>query len=187
MQLKIYQISHPLIKIILNSITTDSVSRTEKEYYYRYMGFLIIYETIRKYVEIKNLQIQLINEVKDLNVINKKKKYLILTNTSDTYHMITDIKSLMPNLNIAHVNYDNISTIKNCIQNLNLNQHNTNIFILEKITENEKIIDLIDYLKNIKKVSINNINITNILSHSIILTKIGEKHPKLKVYTTKIN
>ena len=147
MQLKIYQISHPLIKLILTRITTENVSATDREYYYRYIGFLIIYEAIRKYIAIQNLQIQLINEVKNLNVVNKKKKYLILTNTSKTYHMITDIKSLMPNLKIAHVSYENINTIKNCIHTLNVNPHNTSIFIVEKTTEDEKIINLIDYLK----------------------------------------
>nr|YP_009122303.1 uracil phosphoribosyltransferase [Vertebrata lanosa]AJH66061.1 uracil phosphoribosyltransferase [Vertebrata lanosa] len=187
MQLRIYQISHPLVKLVVTRITMQNISKTDIECYYRYIGFLIMYEIMRKYIEVKNLHIQLINKVKNLHVIDKQKQYLILTNTSKTYHMITDIKSLMPNIEIAHVSYDNINTIKDCIQNLNINPKNINIFIIEKTTEDEKIIKLIDYLKNIKEISICNINIANVLSNSIILTKIGEKYPKLKVYTAKIN
>nr|YP_009396705.1 uracil phosphoribosyltransferase [Vertebrata australis]ARW65891.1 uracil phosphoribosyltransferase [Vertebrata australis] len=186
MKLKIYQISHPLIKLILTRIKTQNISRIDVEYYYRYIGFLIIYEVMRKYIETKNLHIKLIDGVKNLYVLDRQKQYLILTNTSETYHMITDIKSLIPNIKIAHISYDNINIMQSSIQKLSINPQNTNIFIIEKTTENEKIIDLIDYLKNIKKISISNINIANILSNSIILTKISEKHPELKVYTTKI-
>nr|YP_009394654.1 uracil phosphoribosyltransferase [Vertebrata thuyoides]ARW63216.1 uracil phosphoribosyltransferase [Vertebrata thuyoides] len=187
MQLKIYQISHPLIKLIITRMKSQYISRIDIEHYYRYLGFLILYEIMRQYLEIRSLHIQLINKVKSIDVINQQKEYLVLTNTSETYHMITDIKSLIPNIKIAHVNYNNTNIMTECIQNLNINSGHTSIFIIEKNTENEKIIDLIDYLKNIKKISIHDISIANILSNSIILTKIGKKYPKLKVYTTKIN
>nr|YP_009394860.1 uracil phosphoribosyltransferase [Polysiphonia elongata]ARW63422.1 uracil phosphoribosyltransferase [Polysiphonia elongata] len=186
MKLKIYKISHPLIRLMLNRMTTEYLSEINTKYYERYIGFLVIYEIFRKYMIIKVLHIKLLEGSKKVETIDIRTKYIILTNTSDTYSMITDIQCIISNLTIIHTEYDDINRIKNYIEKTNKITENSYIFIIEKNTTNYKIINLIDYLKNTNKITLDKISIGNIFSNSKVLKKIGEKYPELKVYTTKI-
>nr|YP_009394445.1 uracil phosphoribosyltransferase [Leptosiphonia brodiei]ARW63007.1 uracil phosphoribosyltransferase [Leptosiphonia brodiei] len=186
MKLKIYKISHPLIKLMLTRMETEYLSAIDKKYYERYIGFFVIYEILRKYMIIKNLHIQLLEGSKKIETIDIRTKYIILTNLSDTYSMISEIKFITSNVHIIHTEYEDINKIKNYLERIGKIDNNSYIFIIEKTTKNYKIINLIDYLKNTSHIALSKISIGNILSDSTILKKIGEQYPELKVYTTQI-
>nr|YP_009394234.1 uracil phosphoribosyltransferase [Rhodomela confervoides]ARW62796.1 uracil phosphoribosyltransferase [Rhodomela confervoides] len=186
MQLNIYKISHPIIKILSTSILNGTKNSYIYENHYRYLGFLLLYEILRKYINIQEVYVKLLYSVKYFDVINSKSKYLILTDLSKTYQMIIDIKNLIPNLNIVNVNYDNPENIVNSINNVKIEYWNTDIFIIEEKTTDKKIIKLIEYLEIQKNIPLEKINICSISSNNYILNKLGNQYPKLKVYTTKI-
>lgn len=186
MQLRIYKISHPITKLISNNLLNKNVSGAHNELYYRYLGFLILYEMFRKNLKIKNLHIKTVKGINILNVIDNTFKYIILTNIIETYSIINEIKLVLPNITIIHVEYENFNNLNDRMRELNHNYRNANIFIIEKKTESDKITYIIDYLKKEKNVSLDNINIGNILSDSIALEKIGQKYPEIKIYTTQI-
>nr|ARW69426.1 uracil phosphoribosyltransferase [Polysiphonia sp.] len=181
MKLNIYKISHPIIKTMLSKI-----DQTNQQYYYKYIGLLFIYEILRKHIDVKRIYIKQINETKYLDIINKNNKHFILTDLSCTYDMISDIRTMLPSINIVNINYQNIDHTKESINDLNVNLSQDKIIILEKVTRNDKIINLINYLNNKKNIDTANINVSSIISCEKILNKIGSQYPKLKVYTTKI-
>nr|YP_009398353.1 uracil phosphoribosyltransferase [Thaumatella adunca]ARW67539.1 uracil phosphoribosyltransferase [Thaumatella adunca] len=187
MSLNIYHISHPIIQILSTYISNQrNNDKFSYEYYYRYTGFLLIYETLRKYIKLEAIYIKQLYSVKNLNVLNPKNKYLICTNISQTYHIITDIKSIVPNIKILNINYKDNKNIKNSIDEMKISLKDTKIFIVEKKTNDENILNLIQYLKDEKHISLSNINLTSIFINHQTLNKLGSKYPELKVYTTKI-
>ncbi len=186
MQLQIYKISHPIIKLISSRINNKYISHVDQRQCEKYAGFLIIYEIFRKYISIRNIYIKLTEGTKIVEAIDTNKKYVLLTNISNTYHMLTDITSITSNFELHHVDYEKKNEIKNYIENIYSDNSNISIFIIERITKNYKIVNLIEYLVKDKKFSLDKISICNIFSSSGILKEIGQKYPKLKIYTTKI-
>ena len=142
MQLQIYQISHPLIKLISERINSKYISHTDKKQCEKYAGFLIIYEIFRKYIYIGNIYVKLTEGTKIVKTIDNNKKCILLTNISSTYNMLTDITSITSNLELRHVDYENKSNIRNYIEDINSDNENTNIFIIEKITKNLSLIHI---------------------------------------------
>ncbi len=179
MPLEIYELSHPIIKIISSNLESN-------KYNYRYIGLLLIYEMFRKHVITKKIYIKNIKQIKVFNVINKQKNYLILTNICETHELIGDIKMLIPNLQIIHINYEQISNVKNSLKELIIDSQQSEIFIIEKIIKNDNINHLLTYLNNEKKIQNENIKIGCIMSNENILQKIGNKYSELKLYTTNI-
>ncbi len=181
MTLKIYKLSHPILKTIL-SHTSSQIHN----YNYRYIGLLLLYEIFRQNIITKKIYIKHIKSIKIIDVIHEDKKYLILTNISETYDMISDINQLIPKVQVIHTEYKNRNSIQNSLNNLKIDSRKSEIFIIEKITKNEYIIDLINYLTNEKKINTRNIKIGSIISNENTLEKIGNEYSELKLYTTKI-
>nr|YP_009397745.1 uracil phosphoribosyltransferase [Dipterosiphonia australica]ARW66931.1 uracil phosphoribosyltransferase [Dipterosiphonia australica] len=179
MKLQIYELSHPIIKIILNEIENN-------ENDYKYIGLLLMYEILRNYISIKKIYIKKIKAIKEFNTINKNEKHFLLTNISNTYDMISEIKVIVPNIKIIHIDYSSTDKIEQSIKNLEISNNNTKIFIIEKITINEQISNLINYLIHNKQIDSKYINIGCVISHQKSLEQIANQYPKLKVYTTKI-
>nr|YP_009393620.1 uracil phosphoribosyltransferase [Bostrychia simpliciuscula]ARW62182.1 uracil phosphoribosyltransferase [Bostrychia simpliciuscula] len=190
MQLNIYKISHPIIQFLSSSIINKTTSKSLHEQHYKYIGLLFIYEVLRKYIKTEELYIKNIHYTKNVNLINLQNRCYIFTDLPSTYRMITDIKILLPNIEIVHVEYKNDHTIdkeiKNINKNIELKYFNINIFILDEIIKNEEIIKLIKYLKRHTKVPSENMHIACIACYNEILNKLSNIYPKLKVYTTKI-
>nr|YP_010619566.1 hypothetical protein orf182 [Xiphosiphonia pinnulata]WAX03579.1 hypothetical protein orf182 [Xiphosiphonia pinnulata] len=181
MKLNIYKISHPIIKTLLSHLHLN-----KKEQHYKYIGFLLIYEIFRKYIEINKIYIKQINNIKLIDVINKNKKYLILTDISNTYDIINNIKEILPEVHIIHVDYQDTYKIEESLKNLKIDINISKILIVEKIINNDTIINLIKYLKKKKNLHSKDINIGCIISNEETLNKMGNHYPELKVYTTKI-
>nr|YP_009395483.1 uracil phosphoribosyltransferase [Polysiphonia infestans]ARW64463.1 uracil phosphoribosyltransferase [Polysiphonia infestans] len=186
MQLRIYKISHPLIKLMLGRINTECISNIDREYCERYMGFLIIYEILRKSIILKRIYIGLLGGTKEIEITDNKTKNIILTNTSETYSMITEIKCIISNLEVIHLEYDNEIRIENYIKNNSTMNKSSCILILEKITKDYQIMNLLDYLISTENITQNQISIGNIFSKSEVLKKISKRYPELKIYTTQV-
>nr|YP_009393419.1 uracil phosphoribosyltransferase [Symphyocladiella dendroidea]ARW61981.1 uracil phosphoribosyltransferase [Symphyocladiella dendroidea] len=181
MKLNIYKISHPIIKTLLAHLHLN-----KKEQHYKYIGFLFIYEIFRKYIETNKIYIKQIKNINIIHVINKKKKYFILTNISNTYDIISDTKEILPEINIINIDYQSTDKIEESLKNLKIDVKISKILIIEKVTNNDKIINLITYLKDKKNLHSKDINIGCIISNEETLNKMGNHYPELKVYTTTI-
>nr|YP_009397542.1 uracil phosphoribosyltransferase [Dasyclonium flaccidum]ARW66728.1 uracil phosphoribosyltransferase [Dasyclonium flaccidum] len=200
MQLNIYTISHPIIELLTNSIINTKNNKYKykykykykSDYKYKYSGFLLMYEILRKYIKIQKIYIKHIYSIKNLYFINSSTKHIILTDLSNTYNMITEIKSLIPDIEIIHTEYKNQNNyqldriIKERINYNKSKYNNINIFILDIVISDDKITRLIKLLENQTELSLNNINIACIACYENILSHLGKISPKLKVYTTKI-
>nr|YP_009392377.1 uracil phosphoribosyltransferase [Osmundaria fimbriata]ARW60939.1 uracil phosphoribosyltransferase [Osmundaria fimbriata] len=185
MPLNIYIISHPIIKILSNPIiNTKENQYTNKYYYEKYLGFLLIYETLRKYVKIRKFYIKSLKSIRNFYLTNTGTKYLIFTHLSTHYKLIADISILLPDIEIINIEHKIHSNFG--LDSFFKIQDNTNTFILESVIKDNKIIDLVEYLHQKKQIKLDNINIVCISSYQKILSQLNYKYPKLKVYTTEI-
>nr|YP_009395276.1 uracil phosphoribosyltransferase [Bryothamnion seaforthii]ARW64044.1 uracil phosphoribosyltransferase [Bryothamnion seaforthii] len=187
MQLNIYKVSHPIIQILSNLINNENNKVQNTEFYHRYTGLLLIYETLRKYIKINVVYIKCINSVENISAIDYRQKYYILTSLSNTYQMVSDIKSILPHIEIIDISKGDIIDIEKTNNQLKTKNHSINCFILEKRLNNFQIINLIEYLEKDKGIPPDNIQIICLSSQNDILNKLGYHYPMLKVYTTQIN
>nr|YP_009395890.1 uracil phosphoribosyltransferase [Herposiphonia versicolor]ARW64870.1 uracil phosphoribosyltransferase [Herposiphonia versicolor] len=181
MTLNIYEISHPIVKVI-----TSKMNENHIEYNYKYIGLLLFYEIFRKNIETNKIYIKYIKRIKNFNVIKKNNQYIMLTNMSYTFDMISEIKIILPDIKIIHTDYKNKNNINESLRNIKIDLKNSKIFIIEKITDNDQILELIHYLNKEKKIENKNIKIGCIISKKNVLKKIGNEYSELQLYTTKI-
>nr|YP_009391954.1 uracil phosphoribosyltransferase [Acrosorium ciliolatum]ARW60098.1 uracil phosphoribosyltransferase [Acrosorium ciliolatum] len=180
MPLNIYIISHPIIKLLTNSFINNTI---QYEYTYKYIGFILIYEILRKYIKIKQIHIKCIYYTQIINILDKSETYYIFTDLVNTYHMITDIKILLPNIKIINFEEKINLSLKEKIKNIN---RNNNILILEMNLNKYSTIELITQLQKEADISLNKITIGCIKCNNDILEKLGIQYPKLNIYTTQI-
>lgn len=183
MPLNIYIISHPIFKLLTNSINLNTNNKQEYLHNYKYIGFILIYEIIRKYIKIKKIYIKCINYIKEIYIIDSDQQYYLFTNLAHNYQMIGDITILIPNITIINVE-DNITELfKNQTNNIDNKAH---IIILDIIMNTYSIIELIKYLEVETNISLNNIHIGCIECYNHILEKLGEQYRNIDIYTNKI-
>nr|YP_009392785.1 uracil phosphoribosyltransferase [Bostrychia tenella]ARW61347.1 uracil phosphoribosyltransferase [Bostrychia tenella] len=190
MTLNIYTISHPIIQFLASSIINQNTEQNVYEKNCQYIGLLFIYEVLRKYTKIEELYIKKMYSTKNFYLINLQTKFYIFTDLSKNYKMVTEIKILLPNIEIIHIEYRNNDTMnkntENNIKHIKIKYSNIKIFILDEIVNNEQIIKIIKYLETQTKISLNNIILACIACYDDILHKLDNIYPQLKVYTTKI-
>lgn len=185
--LNIYLISHPIITILSDSTLDKNFYKKSKlEYKHKYLGLFLLYEILRKNISTKNIYIKQILYIKKINIIDNNNKYYILTNLNKTYNLINDINILIPQIKIFNIEpYINFyKNNKELFQILCNNKVKKNIIILDNIINNTEIFDLIKFLINDCK--INKINIACLACDKQIINKLGNKYPKINIYTTKI-
>jgi len=186
MRLNIYIISHPIIQILSSSIIYDK-NNTISSFNYKYLGVLLIYEMMRKNIKTKSIYIKNINSVKKNYYIDQNQKYYMITNLINTYTIISDIKILMPEIEIIDIkNKENICDKINENNKLNIGNINNNIIIFDVILYESSIIELMMYIRQNTKISINNIQIACLACYNQLLDKLGNEYPTLNIYTTKI-
>ena len=185
MQLNIYVLSHPIIKIISNYITENNYEKNINSYLpqeQKVLGLLIFYESMRKWLNIEKLYLQNIQSIQELYIFDPNKSYLLLTNFQQTYSMLEYIEQLIPQIKIYHVETN--LKLNTDLQN-NINK-NTKIIIFEKTIEENNILSYISFLNKNYKIMIAQMTILCFTCHNKILDKIGQKYPTLNIYTTKI-
>lgn len=192
MQLNIYLLSHPVIQKLANEVDNHyQISRKEYDENNKKLGLLIIYETIRKWINIKNIYIKQIDHFKKFCILGEYENYLIITDLIENYNIVSDISILLPEANIQHtsLNYLEKNFNFNIKYNTILNKGVKNvqkIIILKKSLDNYLIIYLLDYLILIRQHPINQIKIVCLTCQQRILERINEKHPEIQIYTTQI-
>lgn len=186
MKLNIYNISHPIIKILSNTTVANNNNSSLSSYYCKNFGLLFMYEILRKYIKVETIYIQLIDSTKELKLISNSQKYLVATNICNTYEIISDIKTLLPNIDIINISYNNISNEQSINEKTKKPINNAQIFILEKHLNNINVMNTIKYFISIKEIPIKNIAIACITSEHGILKQLGNIYPSMRVYTTKI-
>lgn len=187
MKLNIYIISHPLIQILTTKIISHkSVYSNIPNVYknYQYLGILLIYEILRKWINISNIYIKKLDYIHEMSIIDNEQKNYVITNIIDNYHMITDIHQIFPQTELQHININNIKSW----EKINIHDINskTNLIILENFLNNENILSLIDYINKIHKINHDCIKIACITCTNKILEKISIEYTDLNIYTTKI-
>nr|YP_009332614.1 hypothetical protein [Membranoptera weeksiae]AHZ94628.1 hypothetical protein [Membranoptera weeksiae] len=186
MLLNIYLISHPIIKLLSESFIYKGINEAQNNYKYKYISLFLFYEMMRKHLQIKIIYIKRISYVQIFYMLESNKEYYIITNLLNTYNVIGEIKILMPNIKILHIN----NQTQSLSQELNDIKYSINkmkkIIILENILYQSSIIELITFLIKEHKIYIENIHIVCIACYNQILDQLGKKYPQLNIYTTQI-
>lgn len=185
MQLNIYLISHPIIKILSNSITQSNINNKNEQ---KYLSLLIIYEIMRKNLHIKSIYIKQIFTLKTIYTLNSLQQNYIITNLSNTYFFISEITNIIPNFSLINIDY--LDSENNTINKLNKILKNNKIIkkiiIFETMLTNIDTINLITILIENIQIKIEELNIACLGCNNEILNQISQKYPKLNIYTAKI-
>ncbi len=184
MQLNIYIISHPIIKLLSTSLLCSNIHNTVQFHNYKSCSLLLFYEASRKSIYTQTIYLNKFQSLTELYLINKYQKYYLFTNVVENYMILTEIKLMIPNISIVDINqYNTIKLNNDCIKNT---KYNNNIIIFEKFLSNSKTLKVIENLAINQKIPIENINIIAIACYNYILNIIGKQYSNLKIYTTKI-
>nr|QCI07772.1 hypothetical protein [Pleonosporium borreri] len=184
MQLNIYIISHPIIKLLSTSLLCSNINKIVKFNNYKLCSLLLIYEASRKSIAIQPIYLKKFQSLTELYLINKYQKYYLFTNVIENYMILTDIKLIIPDIFILDIKQNNsIKLNQHIIKNT---KYNNKIIIFEKILSTSKILEIIDNLTINYKIPIENINIISIACYNYVLNIIGKQYSNLKIYTTKI-
>lgn len=189
MLLNIYLISHPIIKLLSNSLISSNINQENNyyvDYHNKYIGLFLIYETMRKYIDIKSIYVKKIFYFKEIHLLNNKKEYYIITNLLNTSHIIGELKILIPNIKIINIDYSKNKLNINIIKQINPSNKNQDIIIFTNILSENWINELINDLTISSNISTKNMHIACIACYHQILEKLGKQYPHLNVYTTKI-
>lgn len=187
MKLNIYLISHPVIKILSSSsILNDNDIYTNQK---KHVALLLFYEIMRKNLSFKTIHIKQILDLKTIHLADFYQKNCIITNLSNTYFLISEIKEIIPNLHIINtetlsLNYDVTNQIKKILRHDQMIKNNITIF--ETILIQNNILQLIEFLINKLQINIKEINIACLTCSKQALNRISEKYPQLNIYTTNI-
>nr|YP_010986089.1 uracil phosphoribosyltransferase [Polyopes affinis]WOL37007.1 uracil phosphoribosyltransferase [Polyopes affinis] len=189
MQLNIYIISHPIIQQLSSQITC-STTKTDNTYNRtcKQLGFLMIYEVMRTWMQVQNIYIKKINQTKQLCILKKEESYIVFTDLINSHNIITEAIDLIPQVELNHVNFEQKS-----IPNENIHyssqveiKQKQKVIIINLKFNNNKIIHFLDYLIIKKHVKISQIKIICITCKHQVLEKMGNKYPALNIYTTNI-
>lgn len=190
MTLNIYIISHPIINTLSSQIIYSIQENNEiNESIYNEINFLLIYELLRKWIEVKNIYIKNIDYIQEISMFNPNESYTLFANLEKCYNIIDSLKILIPKLSIIHTytykdrNY-NAKIYYNSNQEKKLK--NSKIIIIEKILSNNSIINFVTELVKQYNIHITCIKIICIACHNKILELINKKYSNLEIYTTKI-
>ena len=177
MQLNIYILAHPIIQTLSNY--TTRVKNNNFIYYLKsqQLGTFIVYEVIRQWIDTNNIYIKKINYFQQLSINNPFESYSIITDLTNSYHIITDIGKLLPQTKFKQIDKLNMTIPY---------ETNEKIILFEQFLYNYNIIESIDYLKKYQQIDINQIKVACIICNSKILDQIGRTYPNLEIYTTKI-
>lgn len=192
MKLNIYLMSHPTIQKLANDfIHGQNINPYDyQQNNYSQLGFLIIYEILRKSLIINRIYVKKINHIKEICKFSNNKSYLIITDLIKWHQIVNQAVNLFPKVTLQHFSWDkyNNSSIHTNISSVinRIDHKNTEIFIIELYLINYSIITILDKLILKHNIQSHLIKIVCITCYNNILNKIGKKYPNISIYTTKI-
>nr|QCI08726.1 hypothetical protein [Sphondylothamnion multifidum] len=187
MQLNIYLISHPIIKLLSENINNNELHEIIRINNSKKIGLLLVYETMRKIINIHNMYIKTLSITKNISIIDTTEKFYLITNLSKTYNMITEIQLMLPNLQIINTESKSLDKLYKIVNySKDIEEKKIKIIIMENILSESWLIKIIEYISKNTAIPMNNVNIACITCHNYILNNIGNQYPKLNIYTTKI-
>ena len=183
MKLNIHLISHPLIQN-LSSITRNSYSSYNmRNQYFKSLGLLIIYETIRTWTKIHKLTIKTTKKEKELIIIDPKESYTIVFDNLDYVNMFQDIQFILPKLNLKLIEQKNEKNYT--LFNFSPNIHHR-ILIVNYRMDTKFIKNLIEGLIREHNIKLKQIRLTCVECKTEQLIQLSELYDNLTIYTTKI-
>nr|YP_009393820.1 uracil phosphoribosyltransferase [Caloglossa beccarii]ARW62382.1 uracil phosphoribosyltransferase [Caloglossa beccarii] len=187
MQLNIYLISHPIIKILSNSTIQNEININNKNEK-KYLSLFIIYEIMRKHLYIKNIYIKQIFNLKTIYTLDSQQQNYIITNLSNTYFVLEEINNIIPNLHIININYLDLNnyTVEQLTKIVKNKKYRKRIIVFEFFLTNITIIEVIKVLIDNIKIKIEQLDIACLTCNNKVLKQISQKYPKVNIYTTKI-
>nr|YP_009300444.1 hypothetical protein BI106_gp164 [Campylaephora sungminbooi]AKU47363.1 hypothetical protein [Campylaephora sungminbooi]ALN11810.1 hypothetical protein 198 [Campylaephora sungminbooi] len=184
MKLNIYVISHPIIKILHHNTYENNIIKSAEIQNESKIMLFLIYEILRKLIDINNVYIHKLNYIQKLSIMNSQQKNYIITNIINNYNLLKEVYDTFPHTHISHYNAnDNDNYIIDTIKNIN---DQTNIIIIEKFLVEDQIINLLKYIKNDIKIKEKQITIACITCTHQILEKISQYYKEINLYTTHI-
>jgi len=183
MKLNIHLISHPLIQNLSSMTRNSSSSYNMMNQYFKSLGLLIIYETIRTWTKIHKLTIKTTKKEKELIIIDPKESYTIIFDNLDYVNMFQDIQFILPKLNLKLIEQKND-------KNYTLFKSSPNIYhkilILNYKMDAKFIKDLIENLIHEYNIKLEQIRLTCIECKTDQLILLSKLYNNLTIYTTKI-
>ena len=184
MKLNIYVISHPIIQILNNNTQNHHVIESLRIQNESKIMLFLMYEILRKLIEINNIYIHKLNNIHQLTIMNSQQQNYIITNIINNYNLLKEIYETFPQTYIKHYNINsNLEYTINKIENIN---EKTNIIIIEKYLKEDHIINLIKDITNNIKIKEKQITIACITCTDQILEKISQYYKEINLYTTHI-
>ena len=183
MKLNIHLISHPLIQNLSSITRNSSPSYNIINQYFKSLGLLIIYETIRTWTKIHKLTIKTIKQERELIIIDPKESYTIIFDNLNYVNMFQDIQSILPNLSLKLIEQKNETN--NVLLELSPNIHHKILIISYKMDTN-LIQNLLKNLINKYSIKLEQIRFTCIECRTDQLIQISKLYSNLTIYTTKI-
>nr|QCI04238.1 hypothetical protein [Anotrichium furcellatum] len=187
MQLNIYTISHPIIKLLTDNKISNGIYEKFQTNNDKYITLFLIYEISRKWIKINHIYIKQFNYIKEITILNHREKYFLCTYISKNYNILPEIKMLIPQIEIVDTE-NNLEIFKKNFQQKIKDFINKDIQILifEKTLLDSCIINVLNYLTISEYIPIQHINIACIYCNHQTLNIIGNQYSQLKIYTTKI-
>lgn len=188
MPLQIYLISHPIVQKTVSELLSCKQNNNYNLCKHEELGFLLMYEVLRKNITIKKIYIKKIKYIQEIHTQNLQESYIIISDITKSYKMINRATSLFTQLHIEHINLkqknNDYQNIINCIKRLS--KKLIYILIVEPHLNSYSIIKILDNIMNKDISNINQILVISITCSNKILEKLGNKYNNLHIYTTKI-
>nr|YP_009502056.1 uracil phosphoribosyltransferase or UMP pyrophosphorylase [Porolithon onkodes]ASB29658.1 uracil phosphoribosyltransferase or UMP pyrophosphorylase [Porolithon onkodes] len=179
MKLNIHLLSHPIIQSLSSMTNNSSHSYNIMNQYFKYLGFFIIYETIRTWAKIHKLTVKTTKEKKDSIIMDPKESYTIIFNNLNYVNMFQEIQSILPRLNLKLIEQD--------AQQLKFSQDTRQkILIVHYQMDISYIKYILNNLHNIHNFKLEQIRIACVECQTSQLIQLGETYSNLTIYTTKI-
>ncbi len=151
--------------------------------YFKSLGLLIIYETIRTWTKIHKLTIKTTKRKKELIIIDPKESYTIVFNNLNYINMLQEIHSILPKLNLKLIEQKNEKDHIPFKFSQNLHEK---ILIINYSLDIPFIKNLIDSLVYKYNIKLEQIRLTCIECRTNQLLQLSKLYSNLTIYTTKI-
>ena len=186
MKLNIYTISHPIVQQLSSAVKQKNLISNVRHQWLRQLGLLLIYETIRSWLNIYQVTIKKINYIEDTVIMDPKESYIIIANTDVDLSLIQEAQYLLPQ---CHINLANSKDyIKNMQQYSQIKYLNKNvkIIIISAELDADYILETVHKLVQTQNISIKQIRIACIKCETEKLVNINQNYPMLNIFTANM-